>query len=430
MGFEYGVTAIGKLTRLMLGYVGEGGTRTIRIDVNEWLEQFPGAMIVIQMVRPQDRYKYFVSYTNTGNVLSWTVEPGEVKYDGKGLAQITLYNPDTKQEYKSRVVETIVARSLEEFNSMMLEEDDPALKWVNKVIEAAQQVHDALAQGIPEKLPNPEKLILSGAVKAEYDGSEEVRVYIPQGGGAAGGDGGFYTPVVEQTGTATMRVNYFGSNANMPAIAPVDITLPTGPQGQPGDTGPQGPQGKPGETGPDGNPGEDGGFYTPVFEQTGTSTMSVNLFGSKAGMPAVAPVNVTLPQGPAGSNGEPGKTPVKGTDYFTDSDKAEIAKTAAKLVDVPAGFVAQETAPEDTSAIWIDLNDNSDDGFQEAVNAALAQAKESGEFDGKTPVAGTDYFTDADKTSIASAVKASLTTESWTFTLEDGSTVTKVVYIG
>lgn len=37
---------------------------------------------------------------------------------------------------------------------------------------------------------------------------------------------------------------------------------------------------------------------------------------------------------------------------------------------------------------------------------------------------------DTDKNAIAAAVKASLTTENWTFTLEDGSTVTKAVYVG
>lgn len=69
--------------------------------------------------------------------------------------------------------------------------------------------------------------------------------------------------------------------------------------------------------------------------------------------------------------------------------------------------------------------------------------------DGYTPVKGVDYFdgkdgkdgkdgatgpaytlTDADKNTIAAAVKASLTKENWTFTLEDGSTVTKAVYVG
>ena len=39
-------------------------------------------------------------------------------------------------------------------------------------------------------------------------------------------------------------------------------------------------------------------------------------------------------------------------------------------------------------------------------------------------------LTDTDKNTIATAVKASLTTENWTFTLEDGSTVTKAVYVG
>ena len=49
---------------------------------------------------------------------------------------------------------------------------------------------------------------------------------------------------------------------------------------------------------------------------------------------------------------------------------------------------------------------------------------------GATPVKGTDYFTAADKADMVTQVKASLTTENWTFTLEDGSTVTKAVYVG
>lgn len=45
--------------------------------------------------------------------------------------------------------------------------------------------------------------------------------------------------------------------------------------------------------------------------------------------------------------------------------------------------------------------------------------------------AGPAYtLNDTDKNTIAAAVKASLTKETWTFTLEDGSTVTKAVYVG
>lgn len=41
MGYE-----IGKLTKLPLGYVGENGTRTIKIDVTAWLAAFVGAAII------------------------------------------------------------------------------------------------------------------------------------------------------------------------------------------------------------------------------------------------------------------------------------------------------------------------------------------------------------------------------------------------
>ena len=46
---------------------------------------------------------------------------------------------------------------------------------------------DKLADGaIPEKLPNPHKLTFSGAVTGEYDGSAEVNIDIPNGGGTGG----------------------------------------------------------------------------------------------------------------------------------------------------------------------------------------------------------------------------------------------------
>ena len=70
-------------------------------------------------------------------------------------------------------------------------------------------------------------------------------------------------------------------------------------QGAKGDTGPQGPQGPKGDTGdvgPQGPRGEVG------------------------------------PQGPTGPAGADGKTPVKGTDYFTDADKEEVAQSAAESV--------------------------------------------------------------------------------------------------
>ena len=108
-----------------------------------------------------------------------------------------------------------------------------------------------------------------------------------------------------------------------------------------------------------------------------------------------------------GAKGDDGRTPVKGTDYFTELDKQEIAELAAGLVDVGSSgvFIVSDTPPEDTSVFWIDKSDGSNDGFQEALNDALAQAKASGEFDGK------DYvLTDSDRTVIVNEVLQSLPT--------------------
>jgi hypothetical protein len=134
------------------------------------------------------------------------------------------------------------------------------------------------------------------------------------------------------------------------------------------------------------------------------------------------PKGDTGDSGPQGPKGADGKTPVKGVDYFTDADKQEIAEQAAGLVEIPAGggFVVSDTEPTNTTVLWVDSDDNYDDGFEEALNLALAQAKTSGEFDGapgrdgidgkdgKTPVKGTDYFTAADKQEIVNAVIAAL----------------------
>ena len=57
---------------------------------------------------------------------------------------------------------------------------------------------------VPSTLPNPNKLKLTGAVTAEYDGSSEVSVEIP-----AGGAGGVYPVIVMTDATAELAPNTF-----------------------------------------------------------------------------------------------------------------------------------------------------------------------------------------------------------------------------
>ena len=168
-------------------------------------------------------------------------------------------------------------------------------------------------------------------------------------------------------------------------------TGPQGPQGEKGDTGPQGPKGEdgaPGKDGTNGANGKNGVTFTPSVSDAGllswtndggkTNPKSVNIKGQK-GDPgadgAPGKDGDTGPQGPKGDPGADGKTPVKGTDYFTPADIEEIAQEAAGKVDVSAQISAHNTSATAHSDIRTALNgklDKTGDGSN--VTAAFTAA--------------------------------------------------------
>lgn len=137
-----------------------------------------------------------------------------------------------------------------------------------------------------------------------------------------------------------------------------------------------------------GGTGEDGGYYTPVVTDNMNGTMTVSFVASKSGMAIISPVTVTLPPGKDGarvtgiaemggdaerstyrmefSDGSGydfdvyhGKTPVKGTDYWTPADKSEMVNDVLDaLPEVSPTDI--EGATEDLSAVadmttgWVD----------------------------------------------------------------------------
>lgn len=135
--------------------------------------------------------------------------------------------------------------------------------------------------------------------------------------------------------------------------------------------------------GPPGPQGASGGYYVPAIEQTGENELEVSFSPSLPDMPYVAPVKVTVTPVPdSGGN-------VDLTGYATEQYVKDYAQ--------PKGNYLESTA------------------LPTAINTALAQAKASGEFDGKdgyTPVKGTDYYIEADKTEMVNAVLSALPT--WT----------------
>jgi hypothetical protein len=137
---------------------------------------------------------------------------------------------------------------------------------------------------------------------------------------------------VNQTGTPSNVVLNFvlprgvqGERGPAGATGPMGLTGPAGPQGIQGIPGEQGPVGP---AGADGVIGKDGTTFTPSVNANGDLSWSNN-----GGLTNPATVNIrgpkgdtgdAGPQGQQGDTGPAGYTPVRGTDYWTDEDKAEI----------------------------------------------------------------------------------------------------------
>ena len=159
--------------------------------------------------------------------------------------------------------------------------------------------------------------------------------------GIDGKDG--YTPI--------KGVDYFdGKDGAVGPQGPQGLTGPKGDTGATGERGPQGLQGERGETGPQGLPGKDGKDGVLSFKDL-TEEEKASLKGADGkdgaqgpqglqGEPGIqGPAGLQGEVGPKGDAGAPGKdgvdgkTPVKGVDYFTIKEKAELVNSV--LTELP-----------------------------------------------------------------------------------------------
>lgn len=261
-----------------LGYQGENEAREIVFPQPEELLA-ENWMLLHQ--RAMDKEPYPVPLDVTARGLIWTLTAGDTEINGTGRAQLICTGADG-EVLKTMVYRTVVSKSMAVGGDV----PDPVKPWYDAIMDAIE----------------------SGG---------------GGGSGEPGADGGYYRLEIQQVDEDTMSVAYIPSKEDMPAVEPVTVALPAGPQGvagpagakgDKGDQGEQGPQGIQGEQGPRGLQGERGlqGATGPRGE-TGPK-------GDKGDTGA------TGPAGPTGATGTAGKTPVKGTDYWTASDKAEIVQ--------------------------------------------------------------------------------------------------------
>lgn len=385
---------IGKIGRLTLGFTNENKARVIDVDMTGWLEDFPDGNIGLLVKRPLEDTWYPADIKREGNVIIWVPGRADLMIDGEGEAQFVLTNEEGV-ELRSRVVKTRIAASLE---GTVGETPGPADSFVQTVINAAAQA-EAAVEKMPSIGENGNWHAWDAAAGAYVDtgkpskGKDGEDGYTPQKGvdyfdGKDGEDG--YTPVKgkdyfdgDPGYTPVKGKDYYDG---MDGISPTVEVTPITDGHRVTITDAYGSKsfdvmnGEDGELTGDVPAGADGGYYTPAVSSAGLLSWTP----SKSDMPAVPSADIKGPKGDAGytpvkgkdyvdgtsvtvasvstssedggsnvvtfsdgtsvtvkngSKGTKGDTPVKGTDYFTEADKAEMVDAVVAALPKYAGEV-------------------------------------------------------------------------------------------
>ena len=128
-----------------------------------------------------------------------------------------------------------------------------------------------------------------------------------------------------------------------------------------------------------GMPGESGGYYTIDVTQPNDTTMRLTFTPSQSTMAPIPAADITLPHGP---KGDPGQADAQQVHALVEE---YLAKNPPKVTENDPTVPQWAKAKDKPSYTAAEVGAVGADELDEAIEAALAQAKESGEFDGITP---------------------------------------------
>ena len=334
---------IGKLVRLDLGYQGENKARVIAIDMQAWLDEFPGAAVGLMLRRPDEDVFYPAALEMEDGIIEFEVTRADVAIAGEGEAQIILTNADDV-ELRSRIVKTKISASL---SGTEVEAPSPETTFVTQVINAAAQAEAAV-----EKMPS------IGENGNWYGWDAAAGAYVDTEMPSKGKDG-------EDGYTPQKGVDYFDGKDG---ISPVVEVTPITDGHRVTITDAYGSKsfdvmnGKDGELTGDVPAGAAGGYYTPAVSSAGLLSWSP----SKADMPAVASADIRGPKG------EDGYTPVKGKDYFDGEDGTSVTVKSVSTSSEDGGSNVVTFSDGKTMEVKNGSKGNPGDKGENAFTAAIA----------------------------------------------------------
>lgn len=126
---------------LLLGRQTEKGVTVISIDVQSWLDQWPGMEIVIMATRPGESAAYPAATRMDGSCIVWTVNGADTAIAGRGTAEILGLVDGVRK--LSQIVRTRIKASIV---GSTMEPPEGAQPWVDEVIDAANEIKNMTAQ--------------------------------------------------------------------------------------------------------------------------------------------------------------------------------------------------------------------------------------------------------------------------------------------
>lgn len=441
------------LEEIKLGRRGENQARKVVFDVlGKWRDGYGEGVASLIVQRNGDAQPYPVTVTEEDGALVWLVSSVDTAVSGEGAAELRYTVGDTivkSQIYKTRVRETLENSG---------ETPPPAYQsWVDEVLQAAADAETAVSKMpyVDETTGNWFKWDATAGAFADTG----VAATGPQGEIGPKGDTGEQGPKGD-TGATGPKGDTGATGAQGPRgeTGATGATGPQGPKGETGARGPQGEQGIQGETGPAGPQGAKGDKGDAFTYSDFTAAQLAALKGDKGDTGpqgekgdtgATGPTGPEGPRGPQGEQGPQGQTGPQGEQgptgpkgetgsgfkvlgyYGTKAalDAAQKATAAAgdaygvgtaEPYDIyifdgitgefinngPLQGAKGDTGPEGPQGPKGDPGETGPQG-PAGADGAKGDTGPAGA-DGKTPVKGTDYFTDADKKEMANAAAESV----------------------
>lgn len=161
---------------LLLGRQTENGVMVISIDMQSWIDQWPGMEIVIMATRPGESAAYPVVTRMDGSNIVWTVNGADTAIAGRGMAEILGLVDGVRK--LSRIVRTHIKSSIV---GSTMEPPEGAQPWVDEVINAANEIKNMTAQA---------ETLKPGDAATAYYASGKLTLGIPRGLPGAKGDKG------------------------------------------------------------------------------------------------------------------------------------------------------------------------------------------------------------------------------------------------